>query len=88
MHLKLKCLHFDSLVKNQSPANNRLETTSWPLLRAVVGGTARPGVSLVALEPKDGRFKAQMADLRSRGQSKLPKSAIMADIPAIMADIP
>ena len=29
-----------------------------------------------------------MADLRSRGQSKLPKSAIMADIPAIMADIP
>ena len=39
-------------------------------------------------ESPDGRFKAQMADLRSRGQSKLPKSAIMADIPAIMADIP
>ena len=29
-----------------------------------------------------------MADLRSSGQIKLPKSAIMADIPAIMADIP
>ena len=39
-------------------------------------------------ESPDGRFKAQMADLRSSGQIKLPKSAIMADIPAIMADIP
>ena len=29
-----------------------------------------------------------MADLRSSGQIKLPKSAIMADIPAIMGDIP
>ena len=35
----------------------------------------------------DGRFHAQRADFRPRGQNKLPKSAIMADIPAIMADI-
>ena len=40
------------------------------------------------LNPPDGRFQAQRADFRPRGQIKLPKSAIMADIPAIMADIP
>ena len=44
MHLKLKCLHFDFLVKNQSPANNRLETTSWPLL------ILRRGVAVLILE--------------------------------------
>ena len=40
------------------------------------------------LKSPDGRFQAQRADFKPRGQSKLPKSAIMADIPAIMADIP